>query len=212
MSNELSIIGNEAKALMIAAQEEGANEIGKLIKFSKGKYFVGTEEVPSGTEFIAHVSNWTRGWVKFVGGSLVEHRIGKVVDRFQVPDRSELGDLDPEAWGKNAKGEPQDVWCQQSYLPMENVQTGDVVTFVSGSVGGRAAISKLCGYAAKYIDTMGQPRIKLAVESYKHKSYGRIEKPDFPVSGWSDDGGIPSASEPEHSTAEISMDEIEFSN
>jgi len=33
---------------------------------------------------------------------------------------------------------------------------------------------------------MGQPRIKLAVESYRHKVYGRIDKPDFSIVGWSD--------------------------
>jgi hypothetical protein len=187
MSQELSIIENEAKALMVAAQEEGAASMGKLAKFSKGKYFTGTEEIPAGTEFIAHVSHWTRGWVKFVGGSLVEHRIGKVVDGFRVPEREELGDLDPTNWPKDRSGKPQDVWCQQSYLPLENVETGEVITFVSGSHGGRAAISTLCGYAARHIGTMGKPRIKLAVESYKHKDYGRIDKPEFKVVGWSDD-------------------------
>ena len=40
-----------------------------------------------------------------------------------------------------------------------------VMTFVSGSVGGRQAVSKLCSQAAKHIATMGMPIIKLGTES-----------------------------------------------
>ena len=32
--------------------------------------------------------------------------------------------------------------------------------------------------------TMGLPRIKLSVESYKHKQFGHIQKPKFSIIGW----------------------------
>jgi hypothetical protein len=116
--------------------------------------------------------------------SLIEHRVGRVADRFVVPAREDLDETDQTEWATGPKG-PEDPWTQQSYLPLENVETGDIVTFVSGSVGGRSAVSKLCARAAKHLAAIGQPRIKLAVESYRHKTFGRIDKPDFQIVGWS---------------------------
>lgn len=31
---------------------------------------------------------------------------------------------------------------------------------------------------------LGLPQIRLDVISYRHRTYGRIEKPDFPIVGW----------------------------
>jgi hypothetical protein len=164
-------VENTALAIAQAAQEEGANEIGRLLKFSKGHYLVGTEEIPLGKEFVAHVEHWTRGWVKFKHGELVERRVGRVADGFVVPDRDQLGDNDSTTWETDAHGEPQDPWSQQSYLPLEDLESGEILTFVSGSMGGRQAVSRLAGRAARHLALMGLPIIKLAVESYKHKSF-----------------------------------------
>jgi hypothetical protein len=182
----LSTIESEAQAIAAAAKSEGANELGPLLKFTKGHYNLGTEEVPAGRQYIAHIQHWTRGWVKFKGGCLIEHNIGRAADGFIVPEREDLDDADKAAWEKDASGNPKDPWSQQSYLPLEDIETGDIVTFVSGSVGGRQAVSRLCGRAAKHLVAMGQPRIKLAVESYKHTKFGRIDKPDFPIVGWTE--------------------------
>jgi hypothetical protein len=188
MSTEIVKFETAATAIANAAREESTGGIGKLLKFAKGVYIVGTEEVPAGTEFIARIESWVRGFVKFRSGSLIEHRIGKVADGFRMPDRNELGDLDESKWETGISGK-KDPWCAQSYLPLENPVTGEIVTFVSGSAGGRGAIADLCGAAAKHMATMGLPRIKLAVESYKHKSFGKIEKPKFNIVGW--EGNVP---------------------
>ena len=143
----LSSIENTAKAIAAAAQEEGANELGTLLKYSKGHFIIGTDEAPMGTEYIAHVEHWVRGYVKFKGGSLVEHKVGQVADGFVVPTREQLDETD-QAWSeKSPSGKPKDPLTKQSYLPLENIETGEIVTFVSGSFGGRQAISKLCSQA-----------------------------------------------------------------
>jgi hypothetical protein len=202
----LSPIENTAKAIAAAAQEEGANELGTLLKYSKGHYIIGTEEVQMGTEYIAHVEHWVRGWVKFKGGSLIEHKVGRVADGFVVPERTELDETDTATWEKDPKsGEPKDCWTKQSYLPLENIATGEIVTFVSGSYGGRQAISKLCSQAAKHLATMGQPVIKLGTESYKHKHYGRTDKPVLHLVRWTSEGGAAPAS-----TADVMDDVIPF--
>jgi hypothetical protein len=113
MSTEIVKYEIASTAIANAAREESTGGIGKLLKFAKGVYIVGTEEVPAGTEFIAHVESWVRGWVKFRGGSLVEHRIGKVADGFKMPERNGLGDLDESKWESGLSGK-KDPWCAQS--------------------------------------------------------------------------------------------------
>jgi hypothetical protein len=185
MSTALAItVENTALAIAAAAQEEGANELGKLLKFSKGHFLVGSEEIRVGKEFVAHVEHWVRGWIKFKHGELVERKVGRVADGFVVPKRGDLGDNDSSTWETDTRGEPQDPWSAQSYLPLEDIESGEILTFVSGSIGGRQAVSRLAARAARHLASMGLPIVKLAVESYKHKSYGRIDKPDFAIVGW----------------------------
>jgi hypothetical protein len=40
---------------------------------------------------------------------------------------------------------------------------------------------------------MGLPIIKIGLESCKHKSYGRIDKPDFSIVGWTNPNPKPEA-------------------
>jgi hypothetical protein len=156
---------------------------------SKGKYFVGDDEIPAGREMIAHVTQLARGWVKFKDSKLVEQRIGKIADGFVEPARNQLDDNDEMKWDKDASGKPADPWSRQWYLPIEDAESGELYVFVTGSQGGRGAIGALCNVAGRNLDK-GQPVIRLAVESYKHKSFGRIDKPAFPVVSWT--GASPS--------------------
>jgi hypothetical protein len=192
--------------LLQAAQElNSGGGFGKLLKFTKGKYFVGDDEIPAGHEMIAHVVALARGWVKFEDGKVVEQRVGKVADGFILPDRDELGDTDESKWTRDATGEPRDPWSSQMYLPMENTDTGEVVVFVTASHGGRSAIGTLCNVAARNLHK-GLPVIRLNTSSYRHRSYGRIETPDFPVVNWT--GAHVEARKP--SVAKELDDEIPF--
>ena len=210
MSTEVAKIENTATAIENAAREEGAGELGALLKFSKGHYFVGTDEIPIGREYIAHVQHWVRGWVKFKDGALVESRVGRVADGYIVPPRDQLDELDETKWENDPAGNPKDPWCHQSYLPLEDIESGEIVTFVSGSSGGRGAISKLCGRAAKHLATMGSPRIKLGVELYRHRSFGRIEKPSFAITGWTNDAPQPAATDFSSPSSNDFADDIPF--
>jgi hypothetical protein len=172
------------KTLIAAAQEEGGGLLGgKLLKFTKGHYFVGDDEIALGREYVAYPLRWVRGWVKFVDGKLVEQRIGCIADGFVMPNRDELGDTDEASWPKDSAGKVKDPWQRQCYLPLEDCENNEIVVFVSGSHGGRGAISDLVSVAAKNLAS-GDPRIKLGVGSYRHREYGRVEVPDFAVQGW----------------------------
>lgn len=208
LQSSTALSTNVADALATAAQEEGTNELGTLLKYTQGIYTKKTEEVPMGTEYVAHVHQWVRGWVKFKAGCLVEHRVGKVADGFVVPEREDLDETDQATWEKSPSGEPKDPWTKQSYLPLENIESGEVVTFVSGSDGGRQAVSTLCSKAARYITTMGLPVIKLDTESYKNKRYGGYtHKPVFTIARWTGDAASEQAAV---STAKEMDDVIPF--
>jgi hypothetical protein len=155
----------------------------RILKFVKGKYFTGDDEVPVGREYVAHMNQLNHGWVKFAVGKMVEQRVGQVAQGFQSADRAELGDNDASKWEKDAAGKPRDPWCLQYYLALEDLEDGTVLTFVTGTAGCNSAIGRLCGQFWKNAKN-GLPIIRLKTSSYKHKSFGRVGVPDFPISGW----------------------------
>jgi hypothetical protein len=168
----------------LEAAAESGNERGKLLKFVKGKYGTGDDVVPEGTEYVAHINQLVRGWSKFEDSKIVEQHLGKVADGFKVPARSDLSDTDPKKWNKDSDGEPRDPWVLQWYLPLVGVESGELITFVTGSKGGIEAIGTLCRvYGRKHRDGL-LPIVALGVRSYKHKKYGRIENPDLAIVGW----------------------------
>jgi hypothetical protein len=185
MGNDVMTRDQEAKAFAAAAQEESGGGMGTLLKFDKGEYFIGNDPVTLGTEFVAHISQWARGWVKFVDSKPAEQRIGLVREGFKVAEREELGDLDETKWEKDATGKPRSPWSEQSYLPLENVATSEVLVFVSGSAGGRKAIARL-GKTYAINRHCGQPIIKLSVSSYRHKEFGKSFTPEFKIIGWTE--------------------------
>jgi hypothetical protein len=174
MTNDIAS-SNSTNHFLQVAQEIQSSELGRLMKFVKGHYNVGDDEVPAGGEYVAHVNKLLRGYVKFGGGKLIEQRLGKVAEGFQVPKREELGDTDQTTWERDANGKPRDPWALQYYLPLESSETS--------SHGGFGAIGNLCTVFARNVKN-GLPVIKLGTSSYRHRTYGRIAIPDFPVVGW----------------------------
>jgi hypothetical protein len=181
MTTNLPAVQVSNALLQVAA--EVSSGFGRLLKFSKGKYFVGDDEIAIAREMIAHPASLARGWVKFADGKLVEQRIGKIADGFVEPSREDLGDTDQGKWTKDATGKGVDPWSRQWYLPIEDAESGELYVFVTSSQGGRSAIGALCNVAGRNM-YKGQPVIKLGIESYKHRTFGRIDKPAFPVVSW----------------------------
>jgi len=72
---------------------------------------------------------------------------------------------------------------KQYFLPLEDLDTGALAIFVTGSEGGQEAIGRLCQIYARG-SRKGLPIVELAADSYKSKRYGRIQIPDLRVIGW----------------------------
>jgi hypothetical protein len=179
---------DEAKNIGNAAQEDGGFET--LLKFKKGEYFAGGEEVPLGTEYIAHCIGWTRGWTKFENQQVTDRKMYRVADGRRPADRDELDSRDEKLWPIGISGAPADPWVFQFYLPMESRETGEVVIFVTSSFGGKRAVADLCKAYSRRVARTGkseQPVIRLGKAKMPTRQWGDVPRPDFEVIGWTGD-------------------------
>lgn len=61
----------------IEAATEGGDSPGELLKFVKTRWQIGDDEVLIGTEYVAHIDQLMRAWVKFKGQQGYQPRHGK---------------------------------------------------------------------------------------------------------------------------------------
>jgi hypothetical protein len=107
-----------------------------LLRFKKGEYFIGDNLIEIGHEFIAYPFDAMRGFVRWENDSVVEQRLGRIADRFNL----ELEDLPAN-----------EDWKPQYVLPLEDAESGEVVAFVSGSFGGKKAVNALINTTARAV-------------------------------------------------------------
>lgn len=210
--NQNLVVRGEAQAIGDAANDDAGYE--KLLKFKKGVYECDSEKVPLGTEYVAHCVGWTKAWIKFVNGTVPEggRKLFRVAEGKRIPDREELDDLDPRSWGPGPNGQPSDPWVFQYILPFEN-KAGDLVLFVTSSMGGKRAVADLCKSYSRRVDRTGvseNPIIKLAGATMPTRMFGDVPRPMFEIIGW--DGtreGVRNVIPPDTMRDEMS-DEIPF--
>lgn len=167
--------------------------IGKLLKFTKGDYLAGEDnvDVPAGTEMMANLDELMVGWIRWHDNKPVEQIMGKISDGYQPPRRDTLGDHNEDLWEVDNNGEARDPWQLSNYLimktPGKNTED-DLYTFAASSQGSLKAVGILCQTYGKRIRTNADefPIIALKVGSYDHpkKAYGRIKFPKLEVVRW----------------------------
>lgn len=186
----------EANAIANAAEADAGFE--KLLKFKKGVYVCDGEDVPLGSQYVAHCVGWTKCWIKFHDGKVVERRTYPVITGKVPPDREQLDELALDStgaplpadhqpgWEPGLDGRPADPWVYQHLLPLENEQN-ELVLFVTSSVGGKRAVADLCKTYARRTSRIGnseQPVIKLSKAIMPSKKFGDVPRPDFEIVGW----------------------------
>jgi hypothetical protein len=203
-------LDNEDENILNAAKQE--TKFDRLMKFRDGRdtnkwYFIQDDVIPLGTKYLAHATAWTKVWIKFVDGKRVAHKPYRVALKELPPPREELDDCDEASWPKR-DGKPNDPWVFQHLLPLENLETGEVVIFTTATVGGRIAVSEL---AEKYAEQKiakrranqhgGQPIIQLAWCEMPTKYGTKRPRPVFEIVGW-DETEVSRASIPEETLTE----------
>ena len=161
------------------------------MKFKKGDYFIGEQQIPLLTEYLAHPEAWTKCWTKFEDNRVADRRLYCVARGEQPPEREDLDERDESTWTAGLDGKPQDPWQQQFLLPLEDPTSGEVVVFATGSFGGKRAVGALCSAWAKREKRgyHGQPLVQLQCGELPTKKFGKVPAPEFKIVGWRDTAG-----------------------
>ena len=192
-----------------------ASIAGRMIKFSREGDFVTSDDgqpIADGAEFFALCDEVLVGWVKFNGvGEPPDREMGLLFDGFTMPRRDELGDHDPKLWEEGLDGNPQDPWVHQNCLPLQDIRTSELFTFVTASKTGRRAVGNLLRHFQRMRKTNPDeiPVIRLGKGGFEHKDerIGHVSVPVFVVIGKSPRDGV---IKPDTSTAGILNDELPF--
>jgi len=170
----------------LEAAAEAGGGFQKILKFNKGDWPIGSgdDKVAEGTQYVAHIDQTARGWIKFEDGKVTDRRIVKIIDG-KPPSRKELGDNDRDQWERDDSGKPRDPWVKRWYLPLTPVDAqGDLTVFASGTKGGIGAIGTLLDVYGRSERNGLLPIIALKCGSYKHPQYGKVLVPEFPIVSW----------------------------
>jgi hypothetical protein len=138
-----------------------------LLRFKKGEWFIGETEIELGHEYRAYPFDALFGFVRWQDDAVVDQRLGRIADRYKLEREDLPADED---------------WKPQRVLPLEDVETGEFVAFVSGTHGGLKAINNLINTVARAVkDGRGDatPLVRLSVGSFTSKDYGKIACPVF---------------------------------
>jgi hypothetical protein len=159
----------------------------RLLKFRDGGYFVGSDPVALGTKFFAIVTDWQKVWIKFIDKKMVDHKSYRPARREIPPERDELDDVHLIG-SKGTDGRSNDPWTYQYMLPLENVESGEVLIFTTPSWGGRKAVQELSAEYSKRVQggLVGCPIIELAAQDMTTQ-HGTTPRPVLKVVDWDDD-------------------------
>jgi hypothetical protein len=168
MGNDLAVQHENALQLADAMLEETQSATPRLL-CKKGTWSLAGEEIPEGKEFIAYPGDALRGFCLWQDDRVVEQRVGRIADRFNLKREDLPADED---------------WKPQYALPLEDPETGDVVLFVSCSTGGKIAVEKLMRLTATAVKRgKGSltPLVRLSKSAFNSDQYGTIIRPAFEI-------------------------------
>ena len=176
--------------LLYANAAERTRIVGKLLKFNKfGEWVAGetNTELPDDARLIVQMDEFYIGWIKWHDMRPIEQIMGRVIDNFEPPRRSELDDNDKDDWPVDNNGMPRDPWQYSNYLIMMD-QSGELYTYATASNGGLQALAKLSRAYSKGRWTRPGlfPVVELKVGSYDHRRYGPMKTPVLNVVHWVD--------------------------
>jgi hypothetical protein len=194
-----AVNGNSPIASYLA--EYGVGMGGTFFKVAKDGKFRKTsddEEIPEGTELVVVYDQIQAGWIKFnAKGNPPDRHMGAVFDGYLPPKREELGDTDESAWETDLSGRPSDPWQHQMLVPLQNVETGDLLVFGTSSITGRREVGNLIRQCDRLRNKEPDiyPVIKLQVGGFAHRDerVGWVKTPKFAVVGRAPKGNTAAA-------------------
>ena len=128
--------------------------------------------MPEDATFAALCDETLVGFVKFNGpGRAAGREDGPAVSGLRHAASESLPDRDESQWELGLNGQPADPWQHSMYLPLQNVDTLEVDTFVTSSKTGRNAVGVLLKhYERMRKDHAGDvPLVQLRSGGFQHK-------------------------------------------
>ena len=217
-NQETGIVKSDDDNPYVAYGESAARTriIGKLLKFNKfGEWVAGEEskEIEEDALFAVNMAEFYIGWIKWEDAKPVEQVMGRVMDGFTPPRRSELGDTEREYWPTDNSGSPRDPWQFSNYLVMMDIKTQELYTYATASRGGLQAIGQLSKAYGKSMRHRPNefPVVGLGVSSYEHpnKQFGTIKIPTLNIVGWTERQAFEEALQMKDTGGELSPDHEE---
>src|SRR6516162_3377300 len=217
-NQETGIVKSDDDNPYVAYGESAARTriIGKLLKFNKfGEWISGesSTEMAQDAQLVVNMEEFYIGWIKWEDAKPVDQVMGRVMDGYAPPRRSELGDTEREYWTPDNSGSPRDPWQFSNYLVMMDIETQELYTYATASRGGLQAIGQLSkAYGKSMRHRPNQfPVVLLEVSSYEHpnKQFGTIKIPVLRIVGWDDRKAIDDALEMKDTGGELSPDHEE---
>jgi hypothetical protein len=182
-------------ALAAAGNDLTAGDfVGTPLKYAKGKW---TKPVVKGEEKVvveigatetftvdprSYACGWVRWWDK---KPTVKIGPGRPIDGFISPVRSRLPDLNKNDWPWR-KDKREDPWQETHQVTMKATDTGELLTWVTPTWGGRKAIGNfLKDYTAKAKQHPGHyPVVTLCSRTKPHPDYGTVDEPILQIVDW----------------------------
>jgi hypothetical protein len=173
-------------------QKHGTPMMGKHFKFDgkSGGYKVTSDEsfLKEDTQVVVVYPQIQAGWIKFNGkGNPPDREMGPIFSGFVPPDRSTLGDQDETKWEKGLDGKPQNPWQFQLMVPMQVVETGELLIFSTRTNTGKRAVDNLIEQCERMQQREPDfyPIIKLGIGGFQHRDerVGWVKTPALPRVG-----------------------------
>jgi hypothetical protein len=159
---------------------------GTALRFSKDGKFIkptcGDEEVPEGTRYAVIWDQTRGGCQRFNGkGERPDLKLDLVFGG-RPPTPEELGGSDPSQWPiSDMTGKPENPWREVLMVPLQSIETGEVLVFSTMSITGLRAVSNLLTQSARLgaKDLDHYPVIALRAGGYEHRKFGWVKVPAF---------------------------------
>jgi hypothetical protein len=163
--------------------------VGDDLRFKKEPWTktIGDKEIGIGATatFAVDTRSYKRGWIKWVDRKPVFKMIGRPIDGFVSPLRSQLPDRD-DLWPRDARGVPEDPWQENFSIVMRDLSDGRLCTWTTTSWFGQKALGRLLDTYVrnqkKHPDLM--PVVLLGSEMKPTTNYGDVAAPVLTVVDW----------------------------
>jgi len=169
---------------------------GLLMKYADGHYTAGADkvEIPLGTKL--RTCACAQYWELWPPGEGRPDRSKRVMRQpgCKLLERSQLNPAydDQDEWDVTF-GQPKDPWQNTRAVLFEDMETGQLYSFVTATAGGHGAVVDLGDAISRMrrVHPGADPIVELRSGVMPTKDYGKVSKPVFKIDTWQTSSGGP---------------------